>query len=179
MAYVNKTGLPSVTTIIKPYIDTTWFTDEHSERGTLIHDCCAAYLKDDWMLPEIPITWQGYFDSFKRWADSSIDKVISVEERLSDYTLRYCGQYDFVGTLKGSNKRVLMDWKTSQAYQSWFPLQTAAYRRLYQQHYSLDIDDIATVRLKANGTGCIIDYSTKDYFNVFLGLLNAHHFFNN
>jgi len=178
MAYVNDTGYPSVTTIIKPYLNTDFFTEEHSNRGSMIHDCCHLYLKGEWLLPELPLHYQGYFDSFKRWADSTIDKIMLLETRLKDDALKFCGQPDFIGTLKGSQKVVLLDWKTSQQYHSWFSVQGAAYRHLAKIDARIDTCASASVRLKQDGSGCLVDYPNKDQFNIFLGLLNAYHFFN-
>lgn len=178
MAYSNDTGLPSVTQIIKPYINTDWFTEEHSERGSIIHDCCHLYLQGEWLLPELPLHYQGYFDSFRRWADKTIDKIILLEKRLKDDTLRFCGQPDFIGTLKGSEKIVLLDWKTSQQYQKWFAVQGAAYRHLSRVDAKIETDASASVRLKQDGSGCLVNYPEKDQFNIFLGLLNSHHYFN-
>ena len=178
MAYSNDTGYPSVTTIIKPYLNTDWFTEEHSTRGSLIHDCCCAYLQGEWLLPELPIYYQGYFDSFKRWADATLDKILLLETRLKDDSLKFCGQPDFIGTIKGSDKVVLLDWKTSQQYHKWFALQGAAYRHLARVDAKIDTDASGSVRLKKDGSGCLVDYPQKDQFNIFLGLLNAHNYFN-
>jgi len=178
MTYQNDTGLPSVTSIIKPYLNTDWFTDEHAERGSMIHECCHLYLQGEWMLPELPLHYQGYFDSFKRWADSNIDKILMLETRLKDNDLRFCGQPDFIGTLKGSSKVVLLDWKTSQSHYKWHDVQGAAYKHLSRIDAGIEVDSSASVRLKKDGSGCLVDYAKKDCFNIFLGLLNAHYFFN-
>jgi len=178
MSYVNDTGLPSVTQILSPYINKDWFTQEHSDRGTAVHECCHIYLKGEWLIPELPIYWRGYFDSFKRWADQVIDSILLLETRLKSDDLGYCGQPDFVGTLKGSDKIVLLDWKTSQQYYPWFSLQGAAYRKLSSVDAGIETEGSASVRLKADGSGCLVDYPEKDQLNIFYGLLNAHYFFN-
>lgn len=176
--YVNDTGYPSVTQILKPYIDSSWFTQEHSDRGTAVHECCHMYLKGEWQIPQLPIYWQPYFDSFRRWADQVIDNALLLETRLVDPLLGYCGQPDFIGTLKGSDRVILLDWKTSQQYHPWFALQGAAYRYLAKVDTGIETATSASVRLKADGSGCLVNYPEKDQINVFYGLLNAHYFFN-
>ena len=86
--YVNDTGLPSVTTIINPYIDTQWFKKEHTDRGSAVHDACEAHLKSLWIMP-LPSDYQPYFDSFRRWIDLVLDRVVMVEERLIDKARGY------------------------------------------------------------------------------------------
>lgn len=177
MAYVNNTGLPSVTEILKPYIDTRWFTQEHADRGTLIHDYCHRYIKGDWYLPPLPVEYQGYFNSFTKWADSTVEAVILSETRLVNRALGYCGQPDFIGRIKGCCGLVLLDWKTSQSYQSWFALQGEAYRELARTDRGIETVKSGSVRLKADGSGCLVDWAPASALNIFFGILNAHHFF--
>ena len=178
MTYRNNTGLPSVTTIIGPYIDRRWFTQEHSDRGTAIHDCCHLYLAGEWCIPTLPVEWRGYFDSFKRWADQVKPSPTLMEERLKDSNMGFCGQPDFIGRLAGSDDVILLDWKTSQAYQKWFSIQGEAYRHLAGVDKGLETVRSGSVRLKADGSGCLVNYADNSALNIFWGLLNAHKFFN-
>jgi len=178
MPYENKTGFPSVTDIISPYVDKRWFTAEHRERGSAVHACAAAHLLGLYV-PKLKPDWQGYFDSFKRWADLVIDKVFIVEKRLSDKRLGYCGQPDTIVILRGDRYAVLPDWKSSQAYQSWWEIQVGAYRALaeangYETYKGL------SVRMKKDGSGCLVNEHKSNVraWNIFVGLLNAHKFFN-
>ena len=173
MAYENNTGLPSVTEIIGPYIDKTWFTPEHCQRGSEVHAACAAYLQGLYVPKS---NWPLYFESFKRWADKAIDKVISVERRLIDTQFGFCGKYDLIATLKGDDTPTLIDFKTSQARQNWWQIQLSAYRFLAEKW---DIQRCLSVRIKKDGSGCIVDEhaETNKAFNVFLGMLNTYKFF--
>lgn len=177
--YENNTGYPSVTQIIKPYIDTQWFTAENSERGTDVHKACESHLKGIFIMPLQP-DHQPYFDSFRRWADKAIDTVISTEERLVDADMGYCGKYDAILKIKGDDVGSLWDWKTSQAKQSWWRIQSSAYQSLINNKYSPEIERGGSIRLKNDGSGCLVDTWTdlRQEFNIFIGLLNAHKFFN-
>jgi hypothetical protein len=177
MAYRNDTGYPSVTQILKPFINTDWFTQEHADRGTIVHDYCHQYLAGEWFMPALPPEYQGYFDSFRRWADQAIDDVILAETRLIDPVYGFCGQPDFIGRIYGDPAPVLLDWKTSQAYQRWFALQGAAYRLLAKTDKKIETTRAGSVRLKADGSGALVDWETPGALNVFLGILNAHHYF--
>jgi len=178
MPYKNKTGLPSVTQIISPYVDKRYFKPEHAERGTRVHAACSAYLSGAWVAPLAP-GHQPYFDSFRRWADKYVDGVLLVEKRLTS-THGFCGQPDAVLTLKGSDSVVLVDWKTSQAYYRTFGLQLAAYRQLIVDNEPFVPERCLTVRTKKDGSGCLINELTgvNHKYAVFLGLLNAHRYFN-
>lgn len=176
--YENLTNLPSYSNIVSPYIDIRFFDDECRSRGEYVHEACSDYLQGIPAFP-LPPDWQPYFESFKKWSDI-IDTVILVEERLIDKELRYCGQPDIIAILKGDTKPTLIDLKTSQAFQKSWRLQAAAYRNLAEKDKGIVIHRSMSVRLKKNGSGCLInehgDY--KNDFNIFLSCLNAYQFFN-
>lgn len=179
MAYINDTGLPSVTDIIRPYINSDWYTEESQERGTAVHAACAAYLLKLYAPPVKP-EWKGYVDSFKRWAESVIEDVILVEKRLIDEKLAFCGKPDMIVKLKGDKRLSLPDIKTGQATLRAWQIQSAAYRHLARVN-GIETSRGFPVRLKEDGSGTlpIIDYSKniqKD-FNVFQGLLNSYNYF--
>ena len=179
MAYSNMTGLPSVTDIIRPYINSDWFTEESSKRGSAVHASCAAYLLKLYA-PPLQDEYRGYFESFKRWADAVIEDVILVEKRLIDEKLAFCGKPDMVVKLKGDKGFSLPDIKTGQATLRAWQIQSAAYRHLARVN-GIETSRGFPIRLKEDGSGIlpIIDYSKniqKD-FNVFQGLLNSYKFF--
>lgn len=184
MTYENKTRLPSVTQIINPYINTDYFTEEHSERGTSVHSACIAFILG-LFVPPLPPEYKPYFESFKRWSDR-IDIILLAEERLIDPVLKFTGKPDLICTMKiehGFNSEtVLIDLKTSQAEAKWWAIQNAAYRHLAAKRSEpIPTQRGMSLRLKNDGSGCLVNEYPRDYrghFNVFLGLLNAFNYFN-
>lgn len=184
MAYSNKTGLPSVTELMAPYLDKRWFTAESRVRGTVVHAACAAHLKCLWVAPLIP-DYQGYFDSFRAWADAAIDSVMLVEARLSDRRLGYTGQLDIVAKLRGPLGPVaVIDIKTGTTVSKTWPVQVAAYRHLAKVDRGILSNIGASVRPKVDGSGCLWDKFDSGPFpveetpawNAFMGLLAAHNY---
>lgn len=177
MSYNNPTPYPSVTDVIAPYIDKGWFTDECRERGSAVHAVCEAHMQGLYA-PKLISTWQLYVDSFKRWADLVIDKIILAEVRLVNDSLGYCGKPDAIITMKGTDKVILVDWKTSQGRQKWWELQICAYREL-AEYNGIKTQRGLSVRLKKDGLMAIADeYPDMKAWNIFVGLLNSHRFFN-
>ena len=178
--YSNPTGLPSVTEIIEPYIDSQWFTDESRDRGNAVHSAAAAHLQGVFV-PTLDPTHQPYFESFKRWS-GVIDEVVFVEERLVDERLGFCGKPDLIVRIKGDDGYSLPDLKTGQSKMKAWIIQSAAYRQLAKKAKGIDTIRGFPVRLKPDGSGALPvgDYA-RDYtrdFNIFIGLINSWRFFN-
>ncbi|MFA5906693.1 MAG: hypothetical protein WC836_22375 [Desulfobacula sp.] len=177
MTYSNTTGYPSVSDILSPYVDKSWFTDESRLRGDAVHAAAAAYLLGLYSPPVAP-EYQGYVDSIKRWIDEMVTEVVLVEKRLVDTGRGYCGKPDAIVRLKGDQGLSLPDWKTGQSQLKVWRYANVAYRRLAQ------IEGIETsrgfaVRPKKDGSGIlpIQDYGMGSFardWNVFLGVLNAY-----
>ena len=180
MAYKNDTGLPSVSDIISPYINTKYFTEESAIRGSAVHACAANYLQGLYF-PKLSPKYQGYIDSFKIWADENIEDVILVEKRLIDEDLGYTGKLDCVLRLKNHEKPCVVDWKTSKAlYKSWI-LSIAAYAALEAKCEDSDISayDCISVRLRCEQKPPLAHvYSGhQENFNMFKGMLKTFQFF--
>ena len=180
MAYKNDTGFPSVSDIIRPYINTKYFTDECRIRGTAIHACCASHIQGLYF-PKLKPEYQGYMDSFKEWADENIEDVILVEERLVDEDLGYCGQLDTVLELKDHEKPCIVDWKTGKTLQKSWILSIAAYAALEARRQQLGIDayDCISVRLRCEQKPPLVhEYSdNQNNFDIFRGMLKTYQFF--
>lgn len=182
MPYENKTGYPSVTEILRPWVNSEWFTEESRDRGTAVHAACAAHLLNQYVIP-LKKAWRGYFDSFRLWCDVAIPYPMYIEKRLIDEQYGYCGKADFIGRLEHDQNFGVIDWKTSIAVEKSWPLQIAAYRNLaskeiyrYHEKYS---QWGMNLRLRADGKlplATTYQDQTMD-FNMFLGALNLHKYF--
>ena len=177
IGYSNKTGLPSVTTVLKPFIDTGFFKPEHAQRGSHVHAMISAYLQGIWFSEDTPDDWQLYFESFLEWWRFRHYEIVLVEKRLIHSVFQYCGKMDLVVTDGKDN--ILIDFKTSQAKYSTWPIQLMAYAEMLKNN-GVAVDRMACVRLKNDGSGVHFDeYKTKsEYWNTFLSALNCHRYFN-
>lgn len=177
MSYSNKTGLPSVTEIINAacanWIPTDFFTEEGRDRGTAVHEWCAAYVTDQYCLP-LKNDWRGYCQSFKLWADAYLEEVLLCEKRLI-HPMGYCGKPDLVCKIKGRNGAGLIDLKTG-AKSKAHRIQIAAYRHLTV----IPSRWAGVLRLKDDGSMPIMDEMPVDCsgdFNVFCSAYNLFNFF--
>lgn len=174
----NKLIYPSVTEVLKPYIDTQWFTEESRDRGTAVHNAITAHLKGLWSKP-LSADFQGYFESGLQWIDKMVDRVILVESRLQDTDLSLCGKPDLICTIKGSKKVVLVDWKTAILKSVTWKAQIAAYRHLALIDKGIETHRGLSIRLKANGKMPLVSEYTNFQrdFNNFKSALNAYNAF--
>lgn len=178
MAYSNPTGLPSVSDILRPYVDTDWYTEESRDRGQAVHAAIRADLEGSYVIP-LPRRWRGYWESYCRWRDKFGPVPILVEQRLIDERLRYCGQLDVCAVVELIGKGAgLIDFKTSISKHKIWPIALAGYRNL------LKVNGYGTawagnLRIRADGSMPIYDQASDDYssdFNRFLGCVNMYHY---
>ena len=139
---INGKTVPSVTTIIdvlsKPGLD-RWYgrlglaeaekqKNEAAEFGSTVHGLIEAiYQGQD---PEIsdPRVKKA-ITNFKKWADHHIEEWVAFEKAIFHDELLYAGTVDAFAKLKGSNRLVLVDFKTSKKVRDEYYLQVAAYVR--------------------------------------------------
>ena len=173
MAYSNTTGLPSPSSVTRPFIDPAWFTEASRDRGHAVHAACAAHLAGGYAL--IDRQYRGYFDSFKRWAVEEKPEAEIIEERLICKPYGFCGQPDFVGRIRSRAGRGVVDFKTGAALGKAWPLQIAAYRKLAEPTMWG-----CSVRLREDGGYPLVTFH-EDFerdFNLFLSALNLYRHFN-
>lgn len=148
-------------------------------RGTLVHDLCELYALDSLIEP-IPEICKGYFESFRRWFDENVAETLQTEERLYHPSLYFTGKFDWIGTLKGDDRKVLADWKTpALTYPSW-QIQSGAYYILLDEVKNIQIDRRITVKLKRDGSKAdVIEYTNHARDSIlFLNQLELYRFFN-
>jgi hypothetical protein len=173
MAYNNPTGLPSPSDVLRPFINSDFFTEAGRDRGNKVHDACRDHLFGKYVVISRPL--RGYYDSFRRWCDEEQPEPLHVEERLINQYFGYCGQPDFVGKIKNRPGIGVADWKSSTALGKAWCLQVAGYRKL--------VDNAAwgcSIRLKEDGKYPLVNYypNFETDFNMFLSALNLYRYFN-
>ena len=148
MEYKNDTGLPSVTTILSPFVDKRWFKDKHRIRGQQVHGFISAGLKK-MFVPAIPDDLAPYVESSRQITDH-IDEILLIEKRMVDKTLGYCGQMDLIARMDESyqNKIAVIDWKTSVAEGKTWGAQLGAYANLAMADAGIKCDMAMAVRLR-------------------------------
>ena len=176
--YVNATPFPSVTQVLRPWIDTQWFTPESRDRGSAVHNELAEYLNGrPAFLCDLLPEWRGYFDSGRRWIDAHVIEVLLAETRLSDPQWRFCGQPDLICKTK-LHSSILLDWKTG-AKARWHRLQIAGYRHLARPIWPTDRG--LTIRLHPDGSMPSVDEHAANIeqdLNRLLSAVNLWWYFN-
>lgn len=154
--YHTKDGarVPSVTTILSRFkesgglIHWAWklgtegkdyreVRDSAADAGTLAHAAVEAYIKglephfdaDD---HEVSKKARTAFEAFLRWAEQTNFRVTHQEIPLVSEAHRYGGTFDAILV---DGKRVMGDWKTSNAIYPEYPVQLCAYQMLWDEHH--------------------------------------------
>ena len=167
---------PHVSEIVELLYDSTWWTDEGRDRGSRVHGACASYVLATWS-PRLPEEEQGYFDSFKRWADRFLKNVTpySVEKRLED-PLGYCGTPDYCGPFLALG--TVIDWKTATSkYPAW-KVAGAAYFHLAKSN-GFPVERVGNLQLQVDGKMPRMEWISEPerlYFSIFVSLLNIWKF---
>lgn len=150
-----------------------------ADRGSRVHAFCELYAKG-MLFMEVDTDCVPYFESFKAWFDSVVEKVEFTEKRLFCDDLRITGQVDMLCYLKGDKHPTLIDLKTPQTASKTWRLQLAAYK------YLLDVNDIAHSKAfilqlsKQSKTAKIHDFSKTESEDliIFKKALDVHTYFN-
>lgn len=132
--------VPSVTTILnelsKPGLE-KWYgrlgnteaerqKKEAAEFGSKVHSAIEAIYHGQ----EPTITddrFKTVLSNFKKWADHHIEEWVAFEKAIYHDDLLYAGTVDAFARLKGSNRLVLVDFKTSKKIREEYYLQVVAY----------------------------------------------------
>ena len=142
----------SVTEVISTFIETRFYTEASREIGSEAHKECYNYLTNKPFDSE-----NDYISSLVSWSKIVNPVVISAEERFFDDKLRYCGQPDFIGRIKGLEGIGIIDFKTSKSRQNHWKMQVSAYAMLATPKYG-NISWASTMRLRKEGKMPFFDF---------------------
>jgi hypothetical protein len=145
--------VPHITGLLESagLIDTTWYTEEASERGTFIHNLTA-----DWELGALHDTgeaggdYRGYFLAYVLAMKTIRHKWEKVEVPHVHPRLRFGGRPDRVGRVFGA--RAVMELKTGPPNAS-HEIQTALQAILEEQHHKLPAEYQERYALYVKDTG--------------------------
>lgn len=160
-------GYTRVTEVLTPYknFDNVLPDVLHqaAERGDKAHEICDLYALN--MLIEKPTEEvKPFFESFQFWYDNFVSETVMTEKRLSHPGLFLTGQFDWLGTLKGSNDLVLVDYKTPRVHEISWRLQMAAYRFLIRELLGIEVKRRISLRLSHEGKPpAIVEYLDHDH----------------
>ena len=166
--------IPSVTQILKDVglIDTTFFSPEHAERGTRIHEATVFWDEtgmDDDTLPE---EWTGYLSAWKKFREETGFVPSHIEQAFcSDQG--YAGTVDRIGKTHKINP-LLLDIKTGPS-QPWHRLQLAAYALLVKRELNIPIWDMWGVHLRKDGIYAVESYKSIEHSADWLAVLRVYH----
>lgn len=176
--------LPSVTQVLGCFTDFSRVRPEvlarATERGKQVHGAIAAHLLGLWV-PPLDDTVQPYFDSFRRWADIMIDRVLFVEKEIICNCYDYIGHVDAGLIVKNESHTTIIDWKSPITESKTWRGQNAAYLHLSDCHTKFPkVTRCGSVMLSPKGRTAKLKEHTEfqaQCFNAFLGALQAYKFF--
>lgn len=167
---------PSVTQVLSPWCDFSRVNPTvlaaAADRGNKVHLACSNYASG-FMVPPLADGEQGYYDSFRRWFDSTIEETITVEHEYRCEVYKFMGHPDLVCRLKGDSRVCVVDYKTPLTTKPSWKLQLAAYAHLTKAERCF------TLRLSPYGKHGIIDENSNwDHdFSIFCNALTVWRFF--
>lgn len=176
---------PSVTSVISPWVDWSQvpphLLQAAADRGILVHDICLGKICHGIFPVGIPGELRSYVDSFCRWFDLMVDRVIFTERRLYDSRLGYNGQPDLLVESTRAGGIIHVDLKTPVTTLKAWRLQIAAYDHLIGVAEIGGPDKSGTLQLDPAGGVAKMTYyegSQNQDLSVFLSALNVYRFFN-
>jgi hypothetical protein len=178
----GRNGIPSVTEVLGVFTDFSRIRPDvlahAAERGTIVHQACAAIAEGLWSLG-VPPDCAGYVKSFERWFDMVVDTVHMVEAELTHSLYGYMGHLDLCVTLRGEEDPRVIDLKTPVTEGATWKAQISAYEALVIENTDLQCRRSGSLRLKADGGFPKFNQNDGDIgaFNAFLNALSAYRYF--
>lgn len=152
-------------------------SEEALNVGSQVHHLIERHIKgenlEEGSLDNMQVS--SAYSAFLEWESENIDKWICTEQTVYDNDMKVAGTMDAGANMK-SGGFYIIDFKTSKGFYEDYPIQIAAYRKMFEQTHGLIPDGMGILRLdKETGTPYWKDYS-KDYerfLQVFQHLANA------
>ena len=143
--------VPSVTEILKGagFIDTTWYKQSGTNRGTAVHEATEFIDRGDMAQEDFESEdWYGYVQAYAAFKAETGFEPVYIEEQLAHPQWKYAGTLDRIGRISG--EMVLLDIKTGSAA-NWHGIQLAAYDQMVGGLLTGPLKNRRVLRLRKNG----------------------------
>jgi len=152
------TVIPGVTSILRDagLIDARWFDDYSRDRGTLVHQACAMYDRDDLDMDALDPVLAPYVLGWARFRRESGFVPVLIESVVFNEQHFYAGTLDRTGDMNSFN------W----LLEPWTGPQTAAYSGCLNVPHKR-----GGVELRNDGTYKLTEYKDRNDIKVFLAAL--------
>lgn len=151
-----------------------------TERGSVIHEFCE-YHALNLFVDEPPEKCKFYIESFKKWFDEMVVKILCTEKRVNHDKYLVSGQFDLICQLKGdaSGTWTILDYKSPQVKSKTWQIQTAAYMLLAEEILNIKISRRMALMLDNEGkkAKCVEYTDHENDKKLFLSALSLHKFF--
>ena len=170
---------PRVTEILGPFSDFSMVPPDvleaASERGTAVHEACAAYALNLWADP-VPDELFGYMRSFTSWFDRFVVEVCAVEEEVIHPKLGYCGHVDLIATVAGIRPKLtvaVIDYKSPVVASLSWNCQVSAYLEASKEKYGAEAAGALMLKKDGSLPKMIWLEDGNKAFNAFCGILSG------
>lgn len=138
-------------------------------KGTTVHKWAEEYYNSKAVPNDIPKDYQGYWNSFLRFNEYFKCTPILQEIVVSADDIKIAGRLDWYGTLlhQGQEKKIIIDFKTSNFLRSDYGLQLAAYKHCLEA-MGYPVDECYILHLCSHGFYEFVKYNDdiEDFISV-------------
>ena len=147
--------------------------DTAADIGVFVHKWCEDYIKQDEVMPEMPVNEKikNGVEAFLKWKAHNKVTFLGSEKVLYSKEYNYAGTMDFVATVNG--ELLVGDFKTSSGIYPEMFFQTAAYQAALSEEYPKN-KYVGNLILRLGKDGEFEVQISRDYeknINAFYGAL--------
>jgi hypothetical protein len=159
----------SVTQILaaEGFINTLWFDDYHSTRGTYVHRACELLDRDELEEAELDSVLVPYVSAWQKFKKESGIEIIEMETRLTSEVYQFTGKPDRI--VKWNGYPTIIDIK-SGVVQPWTALQLAGYEILKGSPHKR-----VGIQLTDESTYKITEFKDRQDRQIFLSALACYY----
>lgn len=171
---VDGVVVPGVTDALQSvgFIDSWWFSEDATKRGTHVHTATEYYDKGDLDMDSVWPDYLPYVEAYIKFKKDTGFEPLEIEKRFYNERWNYAGTLDRIGRLAGII--ALIDIKTG-AHAFWWPIQLAGYALGVRVEYP----KLArySLRLRSDGTYTLSPPYIELYdFDIFKSVMTIHQY---